>query len=444
MFAALVPLIVALVVSLALVYSYRTVVTAQANGSMVRQIRSAITELNHLAFSYVSYHEERPKQQFSAAYDSLAGLIANARFQDPEQRRLLEDVRVNSQSMRDLFLKLVSIEHIGATGGDNALSEAEAGLVGQLLTRSHRADSSAAMLRDLTDKVAGKAQQRATALIFIVLIFATVPLTILMGRTRKSVTKSLINIRKGTEVTGSGDLEHRLAMPAMDELGELARSFDTMTEQLQVVTVSKERLEQEIQERRRAEEELRENRERLRVTLGSIGDAIISTDATGSIVFMNAVAEEVTGWTLGDALKKPITEVFHIINEHTRSEVESPVMKVFREGMIVGLANHTVLIRKDRTEVPIDDSGAPIRDGDGKITGVVLVFRDITERKRMEDELRKSRDDLELRVEERTEALRRQADLLELAHDAILVRDMESTNHLLEPRRRSHVRLEKG
>ncbi|HEX2965419.1 MAG TPA: HAMP domain-containing protein [Syntrophorhabdaceae bacterium] len=100
---------------------------------------------------------------------------------------------------------------------------------------------------------------------------------------------SLANLRKGTEVIGSGDLEHRLAMPAKDELGDLAQSFDAMTEKLQTVTVSKERLEQEVRERRRAEEELR-------VTLSSIGDAVISTDPTGSVIFMNAVAEELTGW----------------------------------------------------------------------------------------------------------------------------------------------------
>ena len=141
----------------------------------------------------------------------------------------------------------------------------------------------------------------------------------------------------------------------------------------------------DITERKQAEFALREGEQRWATTLASIGDAVIATDVAGKITFMNGVAEGLTGWTLHDAYEKPVIEVFNIINEQTRREVENPVTKVLREGMIVGLANHTILVRKDGKEVPIDDSGAPIRDADGKSMGVVLVFRDITERKRAEE-----------------------------------------------------------
>ncbi len=137
----------------------------------------------------------------------------------------------------------------------------------------------------------------------------------------------------------------------------------------------------EVLQRKRAEIALLESEQRWATTLASIGDAVIATDLTGRLTFMNAVAENLTGWTLKEASMKPVTEVFSIINEHTRQRVKDPVAKVIENGMIVGLANHTVLVRKDGTEVPIDDSGAPIMDKNGKTTGVVLVFRDITERK---------------------------------------------------------------
>jgi PAS domain S-box-containing protein len=144
---------------------------------------------------------------------------------------------------------------------------------------------------------------------------------------------------------------------------------------------------------------LNESRKLLSTTLGSIGDAVISTDVEGRVTFMNQVAESLTGWTRGEARDKPIEEVFVIVNEQSRQPVDSPVAKTLREGAIVGLANHTMLIKKDGSEVPIDDSGAPIKDDQGKFLGAVLVFRDITERRKAEDALRQSRERLDLTLE---------------------------------------------
>jgi PAS domain S-box-containing protein len=140
----------------------------------------------------------------------------------------------------------------------------------------------------------------------------------------------------------------------------------------------------DITERRHAEDALRKQAEWLRVTLSSIGDAVITTDAEGAVMFLNGVAEVLTGWTRDEAAGRPMEEVFSIINEQTRLPAENPVGRVLREGVVVGLANHTLLIAKDGTETPIDDSAAPIRDDEGRIVGVVLVFRDVTERRRQE------------------------------------------------------------
>ena len=122
----------------------------------------------------------------------------------------------------------------------------------------------------------------------------------------------------------------------------------------------------------------------LETTLASIGDAVLTTDATGRVTFANATAESVLRWPAAEMIGKPLAEVFRILHEYTRAPVESPVTKVLREGTVVGLANHTMLVARDGTEIPIDDSGAPIRDPAGTIQGTVLVFRDITERRRAE------------------------------------------------------------
>jgi len=132
------------------------------------------------------------------------------------------------------------------------------------------------------------------------------------------------------------------------------------------------------------------NRRLLAVTLSSIGDAVITTDAQGCVTFLNREAERLTGWTNAEAAGQPMPTVFRIVNEETRATVEDPVQKVIRSGLIVGLANHTVLIARDGREFIIDDSGAPIRGADGAIIGVVLVFRDNTEQKRAEDALRRN------------------------------------------------------
>jgi PAS domain S-box-containing protein len=130
----------------------------------------------------------------------------------------------------------------------------------------------------------------------------------------------------------------------------------------------------------------------LSVTLYSIGDAVIATDAGSRVTFMNPVAETLTGWSREAAAGQPLDTVFQIVNQETRETVESPVAKALREGVVVGLANHTLLIARDGSERPIDDSAAPIRDVAGEVAGVVLVFRDITERYEHEQALAQSLD----------------------------------------------------
>jgi len=133
-----------------------------------------------------------------------------------------------------------------------------------------------------------------------------------------------------------------------------------------------------------AERSARESEQRLRVTLESIGDAVIATDVAGRVTYMNPVAEALTGWRRADARDLPLDQVFRVVNEFTREGMESPVAKVMREGGVIGLANHTLLIARDGSERPIDDSGAPIRDTAGALMGVVLVFRDVTARRQSE------------------------------------------------------------
>jgi PAS domain S-box-containing protein len=164
-----------------------------------------------------------------------------------------------------------------------------------------------------------------------------------------------------------------------------------------------------LAERLRAAEALRAEREQYRVTLASIGDAVIATDTNGRVTFLNRIAQELTGWGGEDAAGRPLESVFRIVDEHTRRPAENPARRALREGRVVGLANHTLLVARDGTERPIDDSGAPIRDEFGAVAGVVLVFRDIAERKAAE------------------EARARLAAIVESSDDAIVSKTLDGT-----------------
>ena len=157
-------------------------------------------------------------------------------------------------------------------------------------------------------------------------------------------------------------------------------------------------------EQRRAAESVRKERAWLATVLASIGDAVIATDGEGRVGFMNPVAEALTGWAQHEAAGRSVGEIFRIVNEHTRQPVEPPVGAVIREGVVVGLANHTVLIARDGTETAVEDSAAPIRDDRGGVTGVVMVFRDASEQRRHEAELRASEERHRAMLESITDA----------------------------------------
>ncbi|MGB7895463.1 MAG: diguanylate cyclase, partial [Microcoleus sp.] len=147
------------------------------------------------------------------------------------------------------------------------------------------------------------------------------------------------------------------------------------------------RLLREMEERQRLEASLFAEKELAQVTLQSIGDAVITTNAQGNVRFFNPIAEQLTGWKAHEAKGLPLSTVFEIVNEVTRKPVENPIGKAMLEKRIVGLANHTILIARDGTEYAIEDSAAPIRDRQGQIIGAVIVFHDVTESRNLARQL---------------------------------------------------------
>ena len=220
-------------------------------------------------------------------------------------------------------------------------------------------------------------QQGFTRILWIIgaLLFISLFIALFLSNT---IMKGVNELVRGARLAAGGDFKQaKVTVKSNDELQYLGDNFNEMLDSLA----------SNITQRQQAQEALRESNDWLSTTLASIADAVIATDVKGYVTLINPVAQTLTGWNQEDAVRKPIKDVFNIINGQTGKQVENPVMRVIQEGNVVRLANSTLLIAKDGTKRPIDDSGAPIRDAKGNITGVVLVFRDITEVKEMQEQL---------------------------------------------------------
>jgi len=221
----------------------------------------------------------------------------------------------------------------------------------------------------------GKAREDLYWNIVVILIITTIIFSLLAFlHFRKKVIAPIISLADTTQRILSGEATELVPVGYHDEVGMLNEVFNRM-----------------IEAKIKIEFDLTRNEQSLRTTINSIGDALIATDIYGNITLMNPVAGKLSGWRLDDAIGRPLDDVFHIINAKSRKPAINPVNIVLRHGNVIGLANHTILVSKDGAEYQISDSAAPIRDGDGDITGVVLVFRDVTEEYATRQSLQKSR-----------------------------------------------------
>ena len=200
----------------------------------------------------------------------------------------------------------------------------------------------------------------------------------LASRLQAIISGPIIKLTEATHKIAQDDnYTFRAEKQSNDEIGTLYDDFNNM---IDIISQRK-------QERDKALKELFEEKERAQVTLESIGDAVITTDIHGKIDYVNAVAENLTGWSQEEAEGHPVEHVFRIINEITREKSVNPVERCINEGRIVELANHTVLICKDGSEIAIEDSAAPIRNQAGELIGVVMVFHDVTESRKLSQQL---------------------------------------------------------
>jgi len=378
--------------------------TAILNGQQAisKDIQTRASNLQYVSNDYFLFQVDPDLTQWQTEFNALTSDILKLGATSPEQQKMVNNVKNDSQLLDNRWGDVVDYLQNANRNVSIRVLPVFQGIWSRMALQNQGLIFDSQQLSQSFQSQIDKLNSTSLILMFTLLgVFGAYFVTYYLITFRNTLN-SISDLQSGIAAIGSGNLDHTLRNDKKDEIGEVSRSLNQMAANLKTVTASKIDLEH-------AQASLQESEQRWSTTLTSIGDAVIATDTLGKTTFMNAEAENLTGWKLIEASGLPVKSVFNIVNEQSRLEVENPIDKVLREGIVVGLANHTVLVRKDGTEVPIDDSGAPIRDKYGETTGVVLIFRDIAERKKTE------------------EAMSRQAALIDLSPDAIIVRNIDGT-----------------
>ncbi|MBI5604222.1 MAG: PAS domain S-box protein [Deltaproteobacteria bacterium] len=355
------------------------------------KIARGANELSYLSNDYLIYREDQQLKRWQSGFASFSEQVSGLRASLPEQQALIANIRTNQRRLKEVFDSVASASVSLPRNPDTALTQTLFQISwSRMAIQCQGLVSDATRLSHLFRQKRDHLTDTRTLLIYIMVgLFG---LFLLAGYllTYQRILKSIAKLGAGAAVIGSGNLDFIFEEKKNDEIGGLSRAFNRMTTDLKAITASKADLEREVAERKQAEEALRQQREWLRVTLTSIGDAVMTTDASGRITFLNPVAQALTGWTSEEAVGQPIKTVFRIINEKTNQPAEDIVKQVLREGLVVTLANHTALINREGQVLPIEDSAAPILDANGDVIGVVLVFHDVTEKRRAQVALAES------------------------------------------------------
>ncbi len=383
--------IIMVIIAASAIITHQELERTSQQENLAANIAQGASELSYLSNDYLIYRESQQLKRWQSRFASFSNQMAGLNVDKPEQLALVRSIKANEQRLKQVFDSVAS-----AVGGpsQNRSTALELAFLqvswSRMAVQSQGLVSDASRLSQLLHEQMDQLTETRTKLMYVMVgLFGAFLLASYM-LTYRRILKSIMTLQARAAVIGSGNLDFVIEEKRNDEIGDLSRAFNQMTINLKAVTASKADLEREVAQRKQAEEDLRQQREWLRVTLSSIGDAVIASDTIGRITFLNSVAVTLTGWQSEEALGQPIQSVFRIINEKTREPAEDLVARVLNEKRVVALANDTALVTHEGRAIPIEDSAAPILDAAGNVIGVVLVFHDVTAKRRAQMELREA------------------------------------------------------
>lgn len=344
---------------------------AQAREESLRSAGRALTDASSVLGEVLFFATPRNKRQLRLAIGELSFQMEQLKSLGntaPRVHLLLERQAAMTRNVNWLLQLEENMPNRAVVNEHTELAKTEVG--GQsLLTFREMAGYLSEIDAEVRRQAAGKQKALLGSALAAIGVISIVMAMIMVWMRRRLLTP-ILTLRRAARRIAEGNYAVETGITRADEIGELAASFDLM--------------KTAVAGHVRA---LADSEESLRATLDSIGDAVIATDIEGRVTRLNPVAAALTGWSGNDGLGRPVSEVFRIVNARTRAPAVNPVARVLETGGIVGLANHTALISRDGQEHQIADSGAPIMDRTGRVMGVVLVFRDVTESYRLQESL---------------------------------------------------------
>jgi len=402
----------AVVVALTVFMANRKIEEAARRDRFAERVIEDVLNLNALGSEYLLLKQARPRVQWHLKHASLGKVLSVEMRGDQEEEALLAELRSNHEQMKRLFDMASERIETGRSAPENGslpYHEMTEGVIAQLVARSELMASDASLFRRKSERQVDAARRVSLIFVFVSAIMLTLSASVSATLFAKSIGGSVGALKQGTQRIASGDLGYRLGMSAKDELGDLGRSFDYMTEQLQTVTVTKDSLLREIEERKRAEDSLRQSEERFRsyFDLGLIGMAIASP-AKG-ITEVNEKMCEILGYDRSELLQMTWEELTHVDDLAADIAYFNRVLA----GEIDGYSIDKRFVRKNGQIIDATIAVRCVRRADKSVSYFLALLQDITDRKQAEEQVRKSRDELELRVQERTAELEQQTRLLD-------------------------------